>query len=124
MISRIDIKGVHFDISDKLRKYTLKKLGGLDKHISRHARESAHLEVSMYEKKPAKGAVQCHCDIRLHLPHDNIVINESTVNMHAAVDIVTAKLKLQLKKYKDTHEQGKMHRRLFRGKRPVEIIET
>jgi ribosome-associated translation inhibitor RaiA len=33
--------------------------------------------------------------------------------MYAAVDIVEAKLKHQIKKYKDKHESGKMHRHVF-----------
>jgi ribosome-associated translation inhibitor RaiA len=33
--------------------------------------------------------------------------------MYAAVDIVEAKLKQQLKKYKDLHMSGKLHRRLM-----------
>jgi ribosome-associated translation inhibitor RaiA len=33
--------------------------------------------------------------------------------MYAAIDIVEAKLKQQLRKYKDLHHGGTMHRRLF-----------
>lgn len=112
MITRMEIKGVHLTIDDKLRKYTEKKLGGLDRFMSRHARESAHLEVTLKESQP-KGGKQCHCDITLHMPHENIVIKEATINMYAAIDIVEGKLKMQLKKYKDTHEQGKLKRKLF-----------
>jgi ribosome-associated translation inhibitor RaiA len=32
--------------------------------------------------------------------------------MYAAVDIVEAKLKIQIKKYKDKHGNGKLHRHL------------
>jgi ribosome-associated translation inhibitor RaiA len=51
--------------------------------------------------------------VTLHLPHQNIVIKESALNMYAAVDIVEAKLKQQLQKYKDTHYNGKGRRHLF-----------
>jgi ribosomal subunit interface protein len=112
MIQRMEIKGVHLTIDEKLRKYTERKLGSLDRLISRHARESAHLEVALKEST-GKGAKRCHCDLTLHLPHENIVIKEATVNMYAAIDIAEAKLKMQLKKYKDTHEQGKLRRKLF-----------
>lgn len=33
--------------------------------------------------------------------------------MYAAVDIAEAKLRQQLKKYKDTHSDGKLRRHLF-----------
>jgi ribosomal subunit interface protein len=112
MIARMELKGVHLTIDDKLRKYIERKLGTLDRLMSRHSRESAHLEVTLREST-GKGAKRCHCDLTLHLPHGNIIIKEATVNMYAAVDIAEAKLKLQLKKYKDTHEQGKLRRKLF-----------
>lgn len=112
MIQRTEIKGVHFDIDDKLRKYVERKLGGLDRIMSRHTKASAHLEVALHENKQ-KGGRQLCCDVTLHLPHDTIVIKEATINIYAAVDIVEAKLKLQLKKYKETHERNRLARRLF-----------
>jgi ribosomal subunit interface protein len=113
MINRTEIKGVHFTIDDKLRKYAERKLGGLDRFMSRHSRESAHLEVTLKELKQ-KGGRQLCCDTRLHLPHETIVIKEATVNVYAAIDIVEAKLKMQLKKYKDTHERRRGLRLLRR----------
>ena len=123
MITRTEIKGVHLTVDDKLRKYIERKLGGLDRFMSKHSRESAHLEVALKESQP-KGGKQCHCDVTLHLPHENIIIKEATINMYAAVDIVEGKLKAQLKKYKETHEQGKLRRKLFARQKPqVESTE-
>lgn len=112
MITRMEIKGVHLTIDDKLRKYVERKLGGLDRFMSRHSRDSAHLEVTLKESQP-KGGKQCHCNVTLHLPHDTIIIKESTINMYAAIDIAESKLKLQLKKYKDQHDRSKLGRKLF-----------
>ena len=47
------------------------------------------------------------------MPQDNITVKESTLNMFAAVDIVEAKLRNQLKKYKERHASSRLHRRLF-----------
>ncbi len=121
MIQRMEIKGVHLDIDPKLQRYVERKLGGLDRFMSRHVRESAHLEVTLKESKP-KGAKQCHCDVNLHLPHENIVFKETTINMYAAIDISEAKLKMQLKKYKETHERAKLHRRIFARRRPQSVV--
>ena len=118
----MEIKGVHLDIDDNLRKYIDRKLGRLDRFMSSHSRESAHLEITLKESKP-KGAKQCHCDVVLHLPHDNIIIKESTINMFAAIDIVEAKLKLQLKKYKDTHDRRKLQHRIFARRRSPQAVE-
>ena len=125
MVDRMELKGVHLTIDENLRKYVQRKLGRLDRYMSRHTRASAHLEVTLKESK-VKGGKQCHCDVALHLPNETIVIKEATVNMFAAVDIAEAKLRMQLKKYKDTHEQGKLQRKLFarRRSRVVDIAPT
>jgi len=116
MIERMEIKGVHLTIDEKLRKYVERKLGGLDKFMSRHSRASARIEVTLKEVKP-KGAKECHCSVTVRLPHETIVIKESTVNMFAAVDIAEAKLKMQLKKYKDMHDRSKLGRKLLSRRR-------
>lgn len=116
MVERMELKGVHLSIDESLRKYIYRKLGRLDRFMSKHSQQSAHLEIALKESK-AKGGKQCHCDVTLHMPHETIVIKESTVNMFAAIDIAEAKLKMQLKKYKEKHEQGKLHRKLFARRR-------
>ncbi len=112
MLQKFEITGVHTTVDDKLRAYVTKKIGGLDRYISRHSRRSAHAEVHLKEAK-AKDNQRCSCEVTLHLPHQTIVIKESALNMYAAVDIVEVKLKQQLQKYKEKHHSGKMHRRLF-----------
>ncbi|HSW36930.1 MAG TPA: ribosome-associated translation inhibitor RaiA [Candidatus Saccharimonadales bacterium] len=112
MVQKFEIRGVHFKLDDHLRKYATKKIGKLDKYLSRHNRQSAHTEVFLKESK-AKDKKQCTCEVTMYLPHDTINLKESTLNMYAAIDIVEAKLKMQLKKYKDRHSSGKLHRHLF-----------
>ncbi len=112
MLQKFEIQGVHTTVDDKLRAYVTKKIGGLDRYISRHNRVSAHGEVHLKEGK-AKNHHHRTCEVTLHLPHQVIVIKESALNMYAAVDIVEAKLKVQLQKYKDLHSNGKTKRHLF-----------
>jgi len=82
--------------------------------MSRHARKSAHVEIKLKEDK-IKTRKQSTCEVILHLPQDIITTKETTPNMYAAVDIVEAKLKNQLKKYKEKHEHPyRLHRRLLR----------
>jgi putative sigma-54 modulation protein len=113
MIQKFEIQGVHTLVDDKLRAYVNKKIGGLDRYISRHSRESAHAEVHLKENKKTKNNDHCRCEVTLYLPHQTIIVKESALNMYAAVDIVEAKLKQQLQKYKDLHGNGKTHRHLF-----------
>jgi ribosomal subunit interface protein len=112
MLQRFEIQGVHAEVDPRLRAHVEKKIGGLDRYIARHNRDSAHMEVHLKETKK-KGNDQCRCEVTLHLPHQTIIVKESAINMYAAVDIAEAKLKQQLQKYKDLHGSGKTHRHLF-----------
>ncbi|GAC1387179.1 MAG: hypothetical protein NVS1B7_5560 [Candidatus Saccharimonadales bacterium] len=112
MIQNVDISGHHTVVTDDLQKYITKKIGKLDKYMSKHTRKSAHVEVKLSESK-AKDKKQNICEAIMHLPHETIAIKEATINMFAAVDIVEAKLKTQLKKYKDTHGNPRFHQRLM-----------
>jgi ribosomal subunit interface protein len=113
MIERITINGVHTVVDEDLNKYVTKKIGKLDTFMSRHSRESAHVEIKLKEAK-AKDKKQATCEVIMHLPHEVLATKETTLNMYAAVDIVEAKLRNQLKKYKQTHEQSyRLHRRLL-----------
>lgn len=126
MIQKLEIQGVHTTLDDKLRAYVTKKLGGLDKYMSPHSRESAHLKVHLKEHTKKDNA-HCTCEVSLHLPHQDIVIKESALNMYAAVDIIEAKLKQHLQKYKEQHGSGKSRRHLFarfNRKNPPTSLET
>lgn len=111
MIQKFEINGVHTVLTDDLRKYITKKIGKLDKYMPRHARESAHAEVFVKERTKAKQAREC--EVILHLPGKTLIVKESTINMFAAVDIVEANLKNQLKKYKETHNSQRIHRKVI-----------
>ncbi|MCA9331250.1 ribosome-associated translation inhibitor RaiA [Candidatus Saccharibacteria bacterium] len=111
MIQNIDVRGVKVDVDEKLQAYVEKKLGRLDRFVSRHDRESLRAEV-MLKEQVSKGKKQYLCEVVLHLPHDKVVIKESTINVFAAVDIAEAKLRNQLRKHKQLHGNPRMHRRL------------
>jgi putative sigma-54 modulation protein len=96
------IEGIRIDVGEDLEKYVIKKIGKLDKYIPRGARTSAHVQIFLKESK-IKNKKQCTCEAVLHLPHDEFATKETTMNIFAAVDIVEAKLKNHMHKYKDTH---------------------
>lgn len=127
MIQKFEIQGVHYEVDDNLKKYVTKKIGGLDKYISKHSRPSAHAEVTLKENK-AKNHERYTCEVKITVPSDTIVVSERALNMFAAVDIAEAKLKLQLRKYKDKHHAGGKRRRHLlarfrrRGSTP-EVVE-
>lgn len=102
MIARIETSGINLDLSEDIKKYITKKVGKLDKYMPRHARKSAHAEVKLRETNNRLGN-KYECEALLHLPGGSVQAKEATLNMFAAVDIVEAKLKNQLIKYKQAH---------------------
>lgn len=126
MFQRFEINGVHTEIDKRTRSYVNKKIGSLDRYVSRHGRESAHAEVHLKELK-VKDQNRFACEVTLHLPQQTIVMKERAINMFAAIDIVEAKLKQQLQKYKDLHGTGKFHRHVmarFRRRTPDAMPEV
>ena len=97
---KLHIHNIKTPIKDDLDKYVTRKIGKLDKYIPRSSRSNAHAEVFLKEFK-VKTKKQCTCEVILHLPGHEIATSETTLNIFAAVDIVEAKLKNQLRKYKD-----------------------
>jgi ribosomal subunit interface protein len=112
MLKKFEVQGVHVVVDSTLRKHVDKKIGGLDRYISRHSRESAHAEVFLKENK-AKNNERCTCEVAFFLPHQTIVVKESATSMFTAVDLVEVKLKHQLQVYKDTHGNGRFKRHLM-----------
>ena len=51
MIKKIEIAGIHTEVTDDLRKYIVKKISKLDQYMPKNARESAHVEVKLKEQK-------------------------------------------------------------------------
>lgn len=109
---KLEINGVHTELDAKIKKYVTTKINKIEKYLPRHARESAHAEVFLKERK-VKAKKECTCEVVLHLPKETLRIEETTMNMFAAVDIVEAKLKNQLKKYKETHSSLRIHKRVL-----------
>lgn len=113
MINRIVITGVRYTTDESTKKYVHKKIGGLDRYMSRHVRRSAHAEVKLKLVNRANGN-KYECDVIIHLPEQRITAKDTTMNMLAAVDIVEEKLRVQLKKYHDTHKDHRARHNLLR----------
>ena len=113
MIQKLEIKGIHFEIDEKIKKYVGKKIGKLDRYVPRDYREPLHAEVFLTEED-GKAKNRFTCEAVLHLPHEVLDAKESTVNIYAAVDIVEAKLKTQLGKYKTKETDQHLHQRFLK----------
>lgn len=120
MIKRIEISGIHLEVDSDLQKYIVNKIRKIERLVPKASRPSLHVEVKLKEEK-TNDKKHCQCEIIMHLPGENITAKETTVNMFAATDIVVAKLRSQLEKYRAVrrdHGAGRQNRRLrvFLGK--------
>ena len=109
MINRIEITSINGELGADIKKYIQRKIGRLDRYISKKARQSVRAEVKIGQTN-TKNNDKYECEVILHLPGQQLVANESTLNMFAAVDIVESKMKTQLHKYKEQHEVQRVGR--------------
>lgn len=112
MINNLQISGVHAEVTEDMRLYVEKKIGGLHKFLSRHARQSASVDVKLKESK-AKNKQSFECEVIVELPKSTLTVHRKASSIPAAIDEAEANLKIQLKKYKDTHNPAKLHRRIM-----------
>ncbi len=102
MIS-LEISGQQYELNERVEKYVNRKIGGLDKYISRHARKSATGTVKLRQIDGDKGN-KYEVEAMLILPGKKQVIAlDQAPNIFAAVDIVQTKLLGQIRKYKIEH---------------------
>lgn len=102
MIS-IDIATLKYTADAKVRDYTEAKIGSLDKYLPRRVRAGLMAQVTLQEDASGREDNRFVCEVIMNLPGAQLVSKEGTLNMYAAVDIVEAKLKAQIRTYKDKH---------------------
>ena len=112
MVQRLEITGVHFVVDEDIKTYVHQKLGKLDQYVSRHTRESLHIDVKLKASK-AKNKQRFTCEVILHLAGETFRLHETGQTMPEAIDIAEEKLKIHLKKYKDLHTSPKLHQRFM-----------
>lgn len=99
---RLNIEAIHYKQDERIEEYIEQKIGKLDRLMPRHVRKTAHADVKL-KGGPGRGKKLYSCEVIVHLPKEIITISQAADGMNAAVDVAEAKLKNQLKKYKDKH---------------------
>ncbi len=102
MITSIQITGIAYEVDDATRKYVTKKIGRLDRYLPRHARKSASAVVKLAQVDRDHGN-KYEAEVILNIPDKVVTAKDSTGNMLAAVDIVEAKIRAQLREYKEAN---------------------
>jgi ribosomal subunit interface protein len=102
----IEITGIHLEIDQKSHDYITKKITKLVDYIPRHAREVA-FAAARIEQINQKNNNKYECEVVLTLPDKKLVASDAAPNVLAAVDIVEAKLRGQIRKYKTEQQSAK-----------------
>lgn len=92
----INIKPIHFDISDKLTSFINKKI---DKLVRRSPSINT-VEVSLRVVKP-ETALNKQVTMFVLVPQDKIVADKTADTFEEAVDLCVEAIEKQLEKYKD-----------------------
>lgn len=103
---KLDLTGQRYELDENLIEYVEKKIGGLEKFLPKDARELAHGEVTLSYDPSGKEGNHYVCEGIVSVPHAKLHSKEGTGNMYAAIDLVEAKLKVQIARYKQK-QQGK-----------------
>jgi putative sigma-54 modulation protein len=98
---KCQIAGRNFEADDKMRAYIDEKIGGLERYLPRQVRPTATCNVTLEDDPSGREDNRYVCDAVLTVHGVTMVSREGTVNVYAAVDIVEAKLRAQLAKYKE-----------------------
>jgi len=98
---QLDITCRNFEADEKLRAYVTAKIGEIEKYLPRRVRKITTAKVRFEDDASGREDNRFVCEVVMTLPGDTLVSKEGTINMYAAVDIVEAKLKSQVRTYKD-----------------------
>ena len=112
MLQKLEITGIHFDVRDEVRDYVMNKLGKLDRYLPKHSRESAHMEVRLFEAQRG-GKKEPECEVTLFVPRESINLHEHAGSVYAAVDKAETHMKQLIKKYKDSLGVGERRQHLL-----------
>ena len=102
MISQIKVSGIAYEVDEATRKYAIKRIGRLDSYLPRHARKTVSAGVKLEQVNHDHGN-KYEVEVIISIPNSLITAKDSTNNIFAAIDIVEAKIKAQLRDYKEAN---------------------
>jgi ribosomal subunit interface protein len=100
---KLDIATRNYEADAKVKDYLQDKIGALDKFLPRHVRGVTHGQAMLEEDPNGREDNRFVCEVVLTVAGTTMVCREGTLNMYAAIDIVVAKIKAQMRTYKDKH---------------------
>lgn len=100
MISNIDISGHKYKVSDSFKKYTTKRLGKLDRFLPRGSKKDIIMKVIVSEVDHPHGN-KYEISAAMEIPRGKVITaRDECSNVFAGIDIIEAKLKGQVRRFK------------------------
>ncbi len=112
----LDISGNNYELNEKITEYVQDKIGELEKYLPKKARDGVKGRVTLTTDPSGREDNQCVCEAQIPVKGATLEAKEATLNMYAAVDIVEAKLKAQMLKYKNKHSARQNRAKIFMSK--------
>lgn len=102
---KINIRAIHFDLTDEIRNYAAEKIGKLDDYYKNIIK--AEIAIENHESE-AKGGYHYITKVTLSVPGKNIFAEATGPDEFASIDNVEEKLKVQVEKLKGKQNKGKI----------------
>ena len=100
MIDKIEISGSNYKISDSFRKYAEKRIGKLDRSLPRGSKKDVVAKIVITEVDRAHGN-KYEVSAAMEIPGGKVITaRDECSNVFAGIDIIEAKLKGQVRRFK------------------------
>ncbi|MBR5669484.1 ribosome-associated translation inhibitor RaiA [Candidatus Saccharibacteria bacterium] len=100
MIENIDISGSNYKVEESFRKYIIKRIGKLDRHLPRDNRKDVVVKVVVTEVDRAHGN-KYEISVSMDIPGGKVLAaKDQASNVYAGIDILEAKLDGQIRRFK------------------------
>ncbi len=108
-----------FDADGELERYIARKLSKLDRYFP-HAHRPTGMRVELHRDEAADPAKRYHGKVHVLAPKQEILAETASMNPHTVVDILEAKLREQIRKYKAKHAPRRLSVRTLFTTEPTE----
>jgi ribosomal subunit interface protein len=100
MIDNIEISGSNYKVEESFKKYVIKRIGKLDRHLPRDHRKDVVVKVVVTEVDRAHGN-KYEISVYMDIPGGKVLAaKDQASNVYAGIDIIEAKLDGQIRRFK------------------------
>ncbi len=100
MIDKIEVSGVKYEVEEPLKKYVIKQIGHIDKYLPKKNRKDVLLHV-VFKQVDRPHGNKYEISATLEVPGGKVMTaKDEAGNVYAGVDILEAKLRGQVRRFK------------------------